>query len=85
MHFRIVPTCSIMHRHFHAEHIESYNRAVETLCRNCGYRPPADVEICPACESARILRHKELQRLLLRKRVGSGFVITPAHLSSPLS
>ena len=54
-----------MHEHFHAGHIESYNRAVETLCRDCGYRPPPDAEICPACGSARILRHKELHGLTL--------------------
>ena len=54
-----------MHEHFHAGHIESYNRAVETLCRDCGSRPPPDAEICPACGSARILRHKELHGLTL--------------------
>ena len=54
-----------MHGHFHAGHIESYNRAVETLCRDCGYRPPPDAEICPACGSARIVRHKELHGLTI--------------------
>ena len=54
-----------MHGHFHAGHIESYNRAVETLCRDCGYRPPPDAETYPACGSARIVRHKELHGLTL--------------------
>ena len=54
-----------MHGHFHARHIESYNCAVETLCRDCGDRPPSDAETCPACGSVRIVRHKELHGLTL--------------------
>ena len=54
-----------MHGHFHARHIESYNCAVETLCRDCGDRPPSDAEPCPACGSVRIVRHKELHGLTI--------------------
>ena len=36
-----------MHGHFHARHIEFYNRAMETLCRDCGDQPPPDAEACP--------------------------------------
>ena len=32
---------------FRAGHIESYNRTVETLCRDCDSRPPPDVKTCP--------------------------------------
>ena len=38
---------------------------METLCRDCGYRPPPDAETCPSCGSARIVRHKELHSLTL--------------------
>ena len=48
-----------------AGHMESYNRAVETLCRDCGSRPPPDVKTCPACGSPHIARHKELHGLTL--------------------
>ena len=65
MRFQIVSTCSTMHGHFHTEHIEAYNRAVETLYRDCGYRPSLDAKTCPACGSARIVRHKELHGLTL--------------------
>ena len=54
-----------MHGHFHARHIEFYNRAMETLCRDCGDQPPPDAEDCPACGSARIVRHKELHSLTI--------------------
>ena len=54
-----------MHGHFHARHIESYNCAVETLCRDCGDRPPSDAETCPTCGSVRIVRHKELHSLTI--------------------
>ena len=32
---------------FRGGHIESYNRTVETLCRDCDSRPPPDVKTCP--------------------------------------
>ena len=54
-----------IHGHFHARHIESYNHAVETLCRDCGNQPPPDAETCPACGSARIVRHKKLHGLTI--------------------
>ena len=38
---------------------------METLCRDCGYRPPPGVATCPACGSARIVRHKELHDLAI--------------------
>ena len=50
---------------FRAGHIESYNRTVETLCRDCDSRPPPDVKTCPACRSPRIVRHKELHGLTI--------------------
>ena len=36
---------------------------MQTLCRDCGRRPHPDAEACPACESARVLRHGELHDL----------------------
>ena len=45
--------------------IESYNRAVETLCRDCDTQPPPDVKICPSCGSPHIVRHKELHGLTI--------------------
>ena len=50
---------------FRAGHIESYNRAVETLCCDCDSRPPPDVKTCPTCGSPRIARHKELHGLTI--------------------
>ena len=38
---------------------------METLCRDCGSRPPPDVKTCPACGSVRIVRHKKLHGLTL--------------------
>ena len=38
---------------------------MDTLCRDCGYRPPPDAETCPACGSARVVRHKELHGLAI--------------------
>ena len=38
---------------------------METLCRDCGYRPPPDAATCPACGSARIVQHKELHGLTI--------------------
>ena len=54
-----------MNGHLRVEQIESYNHAVETLCRDCSYQPARDAETCPACGSARIVRHKELHGLTL--------------------
>ena len=42
-----------------------YDRPVETLCRDCGQRPPPDAGTCPACRSARVLRHRELHDLAI--------------------
>ena len=41
----------------------SYDRAVDTLCRDCSGRPAAAGKTCPACGSARILCHEELHEL----------------------
>ena len=38
---------------------------VDTLCRDCGHRPPPDAGTCPACNSSRILRHGELHDLAI--------------------
>ena len=43
----------------------SYDRSVQTLCRDCGDRPPPDAEACPACGSARVLHHAELHDLAI--------------------
>ena len=40
-----------------------YDPIVQTLCRDCGRRPHPDTEACPACGSARVLRHGELHDL----------------------
>ncbi len=45
--------------------IESYDRPVDTLCRDCGHRPHASAGPCPACGSARVLRHGELHTLAI--------------------
>ena len=36
---------------------------VQTLCRDCGVRPPPDAETCPACGAGRMARHEELHDL----------------------
>ena len=38
---------------------------METLCRDCGRRPPPDAEVCPACGSVRVARHQELHDLTI--------------------
>ena len=38
---------------------------MQTLCRDCGHRPPPDTGTCPACGSARPLRHAELHDLAI--------------------
>ncbi len=38
---------------------------METLCRDCGRRPPSDAATCPGCGSSRIARHDELHRLAI--------------------
>jgi len=45
--------------------LEGCYSAVNTLCRNCGHRPPADARTCPECGSERILRHAELHGLAI--------------------
>ena len=42
-----------------------YDPIVQTLCRDCGRRPHPDAEACPACGSARVLRHGELHDLAI--------------------
>ena len=42
-----------------------YDPLVDTLCRDCGRRPPPDAGTCPACGSARVLRHTELHDLAI--------------------
>ena len=46
-----------------ARRSETYDRAVQTLCRDCSRRPPSDAGACPACGSPRVLRHEELHDL----------------------
>lgn len=41
------------------------NHAVKTLCRDCGNQPSPEAETCPACGSARIVRHNELHGLTI--------------------
>ncbi|MDE0062810.1 MAG: DNA polymerase IV [Gammaproteobacteria bacterium] len=36
---------------------------MQTLCRECGARPPPDAETCPACGAGRVARHAELHDL----------------------
>ena len=38
---------------------------MQTLCRECGARPPPDAETCPACGAGRIARHAELHDLAI--------------------
>ena len=38
---------------------------MDTLCRDCGRRPPSDAGACPACGSPRVLRHEELHDLAI--------------------
>ena len=38
---------------------------METLCRDCGNRPSPEAETCPACGSARVVRHQELHGLAI--------------------
>ena len=38
---------------------------MQTLCRDCGRRPPPDAGACPACGSSRVLRHEELHDLAI--------------------
>ena len=38
---------------------------MQTLCRDCGCRPPARAGACPACGSARVLQHAELHDLVI--------------------
>ena len=38
---------------------------VQTLCRDCGVRPPPDAQTCPACGAGRIARHAELHDLTI--------------------
>ena len=45
--------------------IESYDPPVQTLCRDCGHRPLGSTGTCPACGSARVLRHAELHDLTI--------------------
>ena len=46
-------------------HGETCDRAVQTLCRDCGHRPPPDAGTCPACNSPRVPRHGELHDLAI--------------------
>ena len=52
-------------RRLRAERVAFYDRAVQTLCRDCGRRPPPDAGTCPACGSPRVLRHQELHDLAI--------------------
>ena len=45
--------------------IESYDRLVQTLCRDCGHRPLRRAGTCPACGSTRVLSHPELHDLAI--------------------
>ena len=38
---------------------------MQTLCRECGARPPPNAETCPACGAGRIARHAELHDLVI--------------------
>ena len=38
---------------------------MQNICRDCGHRPPAASETCPACGSAHLLRHGELHELTI--------------------
>ena len=54
-----------MKGHFPVGHAGCDNHAVETLCRDCGNQPSPEAGACPACRSARIVRHKELHDLTI--------------------
>ena len=45
--------------------VQSYDRPVQTLCRDCGHRPLGPAGSCPACGSARVLGHAELHDLAI--------------------
>ena len=45
--------------------IEPYDPPVQTMCRDCGHRPLGSTGTCPACGSARVLRHAELHDLTI--------------------
>ena len=38
---------------------------MQTLCRDCGRRPPPEARTCGSCGSARVLRHRELHDLVI--------------------
>ena len=38
---------------------------MQTLCRDCGRRPPPEARTCGSCGSARVLRHRELHDLAI--------------------
>ncbi len=38
---------------------------MDTLCRDCGSRPDAVLNACPACGSSRLVRHRELHDLAI--------------------
>ena len=38
---------------------------MDTLCRDCGARPPADAGTCPGCGSSRLVRHGALHDLTI--------------------
>ena len=48
-----------------APQVQSYDRPVQTLCRDCGHRPLGPAGSCPACGSARVLSHAELHDLAI--------------------
>ena len=48
-----------------APRVQSYDRPVQTLCRDCGHRPLGPAGSCPACGSARVLSHAELHDLAI--------------------
>ena len=50
---------------FRAGRIESYNRAVETLCRDCDSQPPLMSKPARACGLPHIAWHKELHGLTI--------------------
>ena len=43
----------------------TYDRPMDTLCRDCDYRPPTAAGTWPACGSARLLHHGELRDLTI--------------------
>ena len=45
--------------------IGTYGGSVQTLCRDCGRRPPPCAETCRTCGSARLLSHPELHDLAI--------------------